>query len=503
MRDGDSLTIPLPPIVRATLRRLADAGHDAALVGGSVRDLVSGEAPQDWDVATAAPPERVAELFPGSTWTNRFGTVTVRDPDGSEVQVTTFRFEGPYLDQRRPANVSWGDSLDEDLSRRDFTVNAIAWRPLDLDTGAGRLVDPHAGIGDLRRGVLRAVGDPVARFGEDALRMVRAARFAARLGLRIDDATADAIRGHAPAAAGLSGERVRDELLHMLESPEPGRPPSAAIRLLEGLGLLAVVLPELAALRGVPQAKALAGDALDHSLRTADALPADQPLLRLAGLLHDLGKATTLADGHFIGHEVAGAEQAESVGWRLRLSRAEIGWIVRLVRQHMFAYTPDWTDAAVRRFIRRVGADLLDDLFALRAADNAASGVARPAAGLAELRARIERVMASGPLSQGQLAVDGRDLTRELGIAPGPLVGELLRRLLEAALDDPSLNHRARLLQLARGWAAPGGADEHHPDSGARICEAAGHGPAATIGGPGAGPSGPGSPAHKEEPPSS
>lgn len=504
MRDGAPLTIRLPATVHETLARLAGAGHEAALVGGSVRDLVSGSVPQDWDVATAAPPDRVAELFPGSTWTNRFGTVTVRGADGMEVQVTTFRFEGPYHDHRRPANVAWGRSLDEDLSRRDFTVNAIAWRPTDLGSGEGVLVDPHAGIEDLRAGLLRAVGDPSARFDEDALRMVRAARFAGRLGLRIDAATADAIRANAPAAASLSGERVRDELLRMLEAADPARPPSSAIRLLEELGLLTVLLPELAALRGVPQAKALAGDALDHSLRTADALSADRPLLRMAGLLHDLGKATTLADGHFIGHEVAGAELAEAVGERLRLSRAESAWLTRLVRQHMFAYTPDWTDAAVRRFIRRVGTDLLDDLFALRGADNAASGVQRPATtGLTELRTRIRQVMASGPLSQDQLALNGRDLTRDLGLAPGPLVGELLRRLLEAVLDDPSLNRRDRLLDLARAWASQGGAAEHRQPSNARSGEAAGDGPAATIGDPGAVPSRLGSPAHKEESPPS
>jgi tRNA nucleotidyltransferase (CCA-adding enzyme) len=242
MRDGAPLTIRLPATVHETLARLAGAGHEAALVGGSVRDLVSG-----------------SELFPGSTWTNRFGTVTVRGADGMEVQVTTFRFEGPYHDHRRPANVAWGRSLDEDLSRRDFTVNAIAWRPTDLGSGEGVLVDPHAGIEDLRAGLLRAVGDPSARFDEDALRMVRAARFAGRLGLRIDAATADAIRANAPAAASLSGERVRDELLRMLEAADPARPPSSAIRLLEELGLLTVLLPELAALRGVPQAKALVG----------------------------------------------------------------------------------------------------------------------------------------------------------------------------------------------------------------------------------------------------
>ena len=254
--------------------------------------------------------------------------------------------------------------------------------------------------------------------------------------------------------------------------------------------MLDVLVPELAALRGVPQAKSLPGDALDHSLRTADALPANRPLLRLAGLLHDLGKATTLADGHFIGHEVAGATLAEEVADRLRLSRADARWLARLVRQHMFAYTPEWTDAAVRRFIRRVGRDLLDDLFALRAADNAASGVAQPhATGLDELRDRIAAVTASGPLTHAQLAVDGRDLTGELGIAPGPLVGELLNRLLEATLDDPTLNDRERLLWLARGWAAEGGASAQHHGSAGKGAEAAGDGPAATIGGPGAVPS--------------
>ena len=486
MRDGDLLTIALPASAGAVLDRLAAAGHDAALVGGSVRDLVSGWVPKDWDVATSAPPEEVSALFPGSTWENRFGTVTVRG-EGPDVQVTTFRSEGPYRDRRRPTSVTWGRSLDDDLARRDFTVNAIAWRPTDLPSGEGRLVDPHRGISDMERRVLRAVGDPELRLTEDALRMVRAARFAGRLGLRIADETATVIRRHATESAALSGERVRDELLRMLEAPDPQRPPSAALRLLEELGLMAVLLPELAALRGVPQAKALAGDALDHSLRTTDALPADRPLLRLAGLLHDLGKATTLADGHFIGHEVAGAELAAAVADRLRLPRADARWIERLVRQHMFAYTPEWTDAAVRRFIRRVGADLLDDLFALRAADNAASGVLRPAsAGLDELQARIAEVRASGPLGQEGLAVDGNDLTAGLGIEPGPVVGELLGRLLEAVLDDPSLNSRERLLQLASTWLAERGAGGHRQADPPNGPATAGDGPAATIGDPGA-----------------
>jgi poly(A) polymerase/tRNA nucleotidyltransferase (CCA-adding enzyme) len=403
------------------------------------------------------------------------------------VEVTTYRHEGAYEDRRRPQHVRWGSSLRDDLARRDFTVNALAWQPTDLAAGSGVLVDPFDGAGDLRRGVLRAVGDPADRFGEDALRMMRAVRFSTRLRLELEPRTAAAIREGAATASSLSGERVRDELLRMLAAAPPALPPSESLLLMERLGLLSVLLPELAALRGVSQAKALAGDALLHSVRSADALPADRPLLRLAGLLHDLGKATTQADGHFIGHEVEGAALASAVLRRLRLPRADAARVGRLVRQHMFAYTPEWTDAAVRRFVRRVGIDLLDDLFALRAADNAASGSVEPEhGGLEELRQRVGVVVAEGVLQQGQLAIDGRDLIAVLGLAPGPLIGELLGRLLEAVLDDPSLNRRDRLLDLARGWSGASGASAHRQAADVEDGEAADDGPAATIGGPGA-----------------
>ena len=457
-RDGDPLSLELPAAVAHVLAALAESGAEAALVGGCVRDAVRGAVPTDWDVATSATPEAVAALFPRSTWENPFGTVTVLPDEGDapSVEVTTYRIEGPYRDRRRPEAVRWGDSLPDDLSRRDFTINSMAWLPVDLAAGAGRLLDPFDGAGDLRRGMLRAVGDPEARIAEDALRMVRAVRFATRFELRLDDATATAIRRHAAAAAGLSGERVRDELMRVMGEDAP---PSRALRLMDELGLLAVLLPELAGLRGVPQDKALPGDALEHSLRTVDALPASDPTLRLAGLLHDLGKATTLADGHFIGHERAGATLAEGVLRRLRLPRADIERVTRLVRQHMFAYSPEWTDAAVRRFVRRVGADLLDDLYALRRADNAASGVREPpSGGLEELRRRAARAVAADPMAPGQLAVDGHDLVRELGLEPGPRLGRALEALMEAVLDDPSLNRRDALLGMAREWAAG------HPD---------------------------------------
>ena len=470
--DGRTLQLgQLPEAVAGVLARLADAGHRAALVGGSLRDLLRGSAPGDWDVATSAPPEQVAALFPGATWENPFGTVTVRATPGPvSVEVTTFRVEAGYRDQRRPDEVRWGGSLEEDLSRRDFTINAIGWIPEDLRSRRGLLVDPYDGAADLQRGVLRAVGDPDQRFSEDALRILRAVRFATRFGLELDPATEDALRRHAAAAGTLSGERVRDELLRILGADQVQAPPSRAFAMMERLGLLVVVLPELQAMRGVPQAKARPGDALDHSLRTADALPAGDPYLRLFGLLHDLGKASTLGDGHFIGHEVVGAQMVEAILRRLHVPRVEVARGRLLVRHHMFAYAGEWSDAAVRRFIRRVGASSLADLFALRRADDVASGVEEPqSGGLDELRARVGVELATSPLSAGQLAVRGDDLINELGVRPGPIVGRLLAELLEAVLENPALNERDALLalahaSLARGpEATTGGAGTHRP----------------------------------------
>jgi putative nucleotidyltransferase with HDIG domain len=429
--------------VAAVLRRLTGAGFEAALVGGCVRDLLAGGRPVDWDIATSAPPEATAALFPGSVWENRFGTVTV-----GEIEITTYRSESGHADRRRPDAVVWGRSLADDLSRRDFTINAIAWVPVDLPRRRGRLVDPFSGREDLRARVLRAVGDPRRRFGEDALRLLRAVRFATRFGMIVDPTTEAAIRELAPTAAGLSGERVRDELMRILASP--AAPPSRALLLMEHLGLLSVLLPELAALRGIPQGKALPGDALDHSLRTADALPATEPLLRLTGLLHDVGKATTLADGHFIGHETVGADLVRGLMRRLRFAHAEIDHAAHLIAQHMFAYTPDWTDAAVRRFIQRAGAGNLRDLFALRRADNAASGAVEPAVGgTAELESRIGRELTQSPLEQRQMAVDGDDLMAALHLPPGPTVGWLLDELFAAVIDDPARNRRDELLAMA------------------------------------------------------
>ena len=443
--------VDLPAQVARVLRTLGDAGHEAALVGGVVRDRLRGESVRetdDWDAATSARPEEVAALFADSTWENRFGTVTISGRP--RVEVTSYRTEGGYRDRRRPDDVRFGASLTEDLARRDFTINALAWIPTDLEAGSGRAIDPFGGAADLEAGLLRTVGDPRERFGEDALRLVRAARFAGRLGLAIEPESEEAIRELAPTVATVSAERIRDELLRMLDDVAP----SAALRLLERWGLLSLILPELAALRGVPQAKLVPGDALDHALASVDAAPAGDPALRLAALLHDTGKATTLADGHFIGHDRVGAEMAALALRRLRVPAPVSGPAVDAIRHHMYAYDDSWTDAAVRRFIRRVGKAGLSLLFALRRADNIASGVG-PAgeANQVELERRIARELERSPdvLIRNRLAIDGNDLQRELGWEAGPRIGRELDRLMEAVLDDPSLNRHEVLLELARG----------------------------------------------------
>ena len=446
-----------PDSVLATLERLWASGHAAHVVGGSLRDVLLGRQPADWDLATDALPDRVVELFPGAVYENRFGTVAIRVPD-RVLQVTTYRTDHDYADHRRPHRVEFGDSIEADLARRDFTINAMAWGAPGLAQADGArpaatdpvpaLVDPHGGQRDLAARTIRAVGDPGVRFEEDALRMLRAVRFATVLDFGIEARTIAAIQSRAGLAAHLSAERIWAELVKLLEAPEP----SIGLRLLSGTNLLQVVLPELAAQRGIPQNKIPGDDLWDHTVRTVDAVAADRPGGRLAALLHDVGKPATMADGHFHGHDAVGAELAAAILARLRAPRGDADRVVHLVRHHMFTYDPAWGDAGIRRFIRRIGRAELDALFALREADNIGSGVSADAHGLAELRARVTSLL-EGPvvLERGDLAVDGETLMSELGIAPGPQLGRLLDDLLERAIADPTVNDRATLLDLAAG----------------------------------------------------
>ncbi len=434
------------------MARLWAHGHAAYVVGGSVRDALLGRAADDWDLATDARPDRLLAVFPGAVYENQFGTVAIREGHAVH-EVTTFRTDHDYADFRRPHRVEFGDEVELDLARRDFTVNAIAWgAEAPGERGpAPAIVDPFDGVTDVERRVIRAVGEPAARFREDALRMVRAVRLAAVLDFTIEPRTLAAIRDNAGLAAHVSGERVAAELGKILAAPRP----SLGLRLMAETGLLDVLLPELAAQRGVPQNKIEGEDLLDHTLRTVDASPPGDPVVRLAALLHDIGKPSTIDEGPFRGHETVGADMAQVLLDRLHLPKAVTFRVVHLVRSHMFTYEASWGDAGVRRFIQRVGTDAIDALFALREADNAGSGVPVDAHALDELKARVAAELeASAVLDLSRLAVNGDDLMTELGLPQGPHLGKLLDELLELVISDPKKNDRATLLLLAESMLA-------------------------------------------------
>ena len=442
------LALRVPRDVELVVETLIANGFEAFVVGGCVRDALRGVDPQDWDVATSARPEEIQGLFRRSLYTNRFGTVVVSSGT-HEIEVTTYRIEAGYADHRRPDAVAFTASLHEDLARRDFTMNAMAWRPAAADPvgHGGELVDPFNGRADLDARIVRAVGDPAARFTEDALRMLRAVRFATVLRMTIDRTTADAIQQHAGLAAALSGERVKQELDKILLAERP----STGIRMLSDLGLLAVLCPELEICKTIPQDKAVAQDVFEHSLITVDATP-PVLVLRLAGLFHDVGKPDTFADGHFHQHEFVGESIARRILRRWKYPKDDVAAVAHLIRHHMFWYQNDWTGSAVRRFIRKVGLEVIPDLFALRRADNIGSGIRAPRMyALEDLWTRVqEEIERSTAFSPSDLAVDGNDVMRELDIPPGPAVGRIIGALFERVLDDPDLNAREPLLALIR-----------------------------------------------------
>jgi tRNA nucleotidyltransferase (CCA-adding enzyme) len=448
---ADALAAAIPESVHELLRTIWSGGHAAYVVGGALRDVVAGRPASDWDLATSALPEQTLGLFDRAVYENKFGTVAVRT-HGETFEVTTFRTDHDYADFRRPHRVEFGTSLDADLARRDFTMNALAWGREPAESSP-HLVDPFDGSADIAANLIRAVGEPHRRFEEDALRIVRAIRFAATLGWTIEPTTLAAIRETAPLVAHLSGERIASELMRILAAERP----SIGLRLLADTGVLTAISPELAAQGGMVQNKIPGEDLWDHTMRTADATP-NQTIVRLAALLHDIGKPATAADGHFYHHEAVGADLADALLDRLRVATSVRAPVVHLVRQHMFRYEPAWGDAAIRRFLAKVGPAAIDDLFALREADNAGSGVPREADDLATFRARIAAELEAGPiLDRSALAVDGSDLIAELGLTEGPELGRVLSDLFDRVVEDPRLNDRVQLLALARSLSQPAG----------------------------------------------
>ncbi len=455
--DARAAATAIPGGIRAIAILLREAGHEAHLVGGCVRDLLRGVRPGDWDIATDARPDRLLALLPGARYENRFGTVVVPMPDGAH-EVTTFRRDGAYSDHRRPDDVTFGDALDEDLARRDFTINAMAI-PLGADGTPGEPIDRFGGREDLAAGILRAVGDPRARFREDALRMLRAMRFAATLGFTVEPATQAGITAEAHLAALVSAERTFAELARLLAADRP----SVGLRLAEETGLLAVIAPDLARQRGVPHGPPDGGDLWDHTCRTVDAAaPAPEaglPLGRAAALLHAVGTAPVDEGGRPPAGGAAGAERAAAWLAGLRAPKVFTERVANIVRHHEVGYGADWSAATVRRWIRSVGVRDVEAVLDLRAAANVASGLDPGAGGVTELRARCREQLDRGAaLHRPDLAVSGDDLMSTLGIPSGPGLGRLLDQLLELVIVDPALNEHGRLIDLARDLS-PGPAD--------------------------------------------
>lgn len=449
------LHIELPAPVAAACGRLREAGFQAYVVGGSVRDSLLGRPPHDWDLATDARPEEVLALFPGARPTGIvFGTVTVPldgDEPPHQVEVTTFRADLEYRDAHRPARVAFTRDLATDLARRDFTVNALAYDPVE-----GRLLDLWQGRQDLAQGLVRAVGEPKARLHEDPLRSLRAIRLVAQFGFRIEPGTREAIRALAHRLTLLSAERVRDEVLRILAGPHAGQ----ALWEASDLHVLDTVFPELAPARTFPQGKPNAPTLLDHLIQTVAACPPD-PVLRLAALLHDVAKPQTarrLDDGRvvFYGHDVLGAEIASQISQRLRLDRRRQEVVASLVRWHMVS-GPDVGKKAVRRWLTQAprlegeasGEMWVRRLIALRRADHIASGHGPDNPFADHLEQQLAEVLAeASAFTVRDLALDGHQVMAILKIGPGPAVGRALAYLLDRVLEDPSLNTPEQLTEL-------------------------------------------------------
>ena len=429
------------------IKALKSRGFAAYLVGGCVRDSLLGLRPDEWDITTAAAPEQVTKLFQRTAPTGLdYGTVTVLLPDG-QYEVTTFRSDEKYVDGRHPINVRFTDNIHKDLARRDFTINALAYDP---ETGA--LIDDFDGQADLKNKVIRSVGDPVERFSEDGLRPVRACRFAAKLGFSIENKTFEAIGKTLEIVKKVAAERLHDELVKLLGAEKP----SIGLELMRRSGLLKIILPELEDGYGVEQPPQFHKyDVYRHGLFACDAAPRNDPSLRLAVLLHDIGKPACKVDFTFYNHDQTGAATAESLMRRLKFGNADIERVKNLVANHMFDYSAEWSDSAVRRFLRRIGGvGNAADLFVLRRADAEAMIKVNNGEYLVELQKRIDRIIEEEhALHVIDLKVNGNDVMTILKIKPGPKVGQVLNDLLEKVLDDPKLNDRDKLFEMIKAHA--------------------------------------------------
>ncbi len=443
--------VHIPGDLKTTADVFASASYQCWLVGGAVRDGLLNRDSEDYDLATDAEPEDVVKLFRRTIPTGiKHGTITIL-VGSHQFETTTFRKDGDYSDGRRPDKVSYSKNILDDLARRDFTINAIAW-----DLINNKLLDPHQGREDLKKRIIKAIGIPGERLREDGLRSIRACRFASQLGFSIHPGTVKAISENLANIPFISAERVWDELKKIFASEKP----STALNLFLDTGLMHILLPELAECEGVTQKGKHVLDVFNHSIKTCDLAERNNLPLRAAALFHDIGKPAVKnrkdsGEITFYRHEIIGAEITERILYRYKASNADRNRITGLVRHHMFHYTAEWTDAAVRRFMAGVGLDILDDLIALRMADAAAISPVTSIStdNLEELMGRVKGILeAESALSIGSLKVNGKDIIAYLGLKPGPVLGNILKYLLDCVIEDPECNEHIRLLDLAAGW---------------------------------------------------
>jgi poly(A) polymerase/tRNA nucleotidyltransferase (CCA-adding enzyme) len=526
------MELSLPVEVLFILFRLQQADAEAFLVGGATRDLFLGkkaEEIKDFDFASNFPPEQLQKVFPKSFYENRFGTVSIpykyllaelnshyqvpeetlyqvvkkrkslpnkservidiaqakkihnsllaptntetkEDPDliFPPFEITTYRCDGLYTDYRRPESVTWGKTLQEDLQRRDFTINAFALRVkmsflekvfhekilknnYILQEKEYELIDYHQGKIDLEKKLIRTVGDPDRRFQEDALRMIRAIRLAVELEFDIETNSFFAIQANHHLFSHVSAERIRDEFLRILSSARPAH----GVLLLDQLGLLEFIIPELVKGKNMQQRGHHTTDVWTHSLAALETCPSFDPIVRLAALIHDIGKPLTYHEENgqitFYNHEIVGSRVASKLAQRLRLSRKDSQRLFILVRYHMFYYQPEHSDASIRRFMRKVGLENVDDMLDLREADRLGSGSKKTSWRLEEMKKRMIEQL-NQPMDVTDLAINGNDLMQEFQLKPSPILGELLHFLFEKVLDEPERNSKESLFDLAASY---------------------------------------------------
>ena len=501
-----NIKFKIPGKIIETVKLLEAGGFETFLVGGCVRDLLLGLKPKDWDITTNARPEEIQNIFPENVYKNDFGTVSVKIENGEKddtileernqegirrkkekceiIEVTTYRTESCYLDKRHPDKIEFAESLQEDLSRRDFTINAMALKIIkikenlndfcELDPDQCEIIDFFQGRKDLENKVIRSVGVAEKRFNEDALRMMRAIRFVVQLGKnekaeengerkkiekqadwKIEEKTFQAIQKNAINLKYISPERIQEELNKIILSEQPAK----GIRFLDELGLLEYIIPELLEGKGLAQAHhhyyGPYREVFDHAVAALEKCPSEKLETRLASLLHDIGKPKTARgkgkEVTFYNHEYVGARLAEKILTRLKYPRQIVDKVTLLVENHMFYYNVDEVrEASVRRLIKKVGMENINDLIDVRISDRLGSGVPKAVPyKLRHFRYMVEKV-SHDPISVAQLEINGKDIIGELQIAPGPKIGAILEILLVEVIEKPSLNQKKILIQRAK-----------------------------------------------------